>query len=111
MSQNRLIIAAAGAGKTTYLVTEALNIKNEKVLITTYTKSNAEEIRKKIKEENKKRSGLYLIPDNIIVEEWFSFLLRHGVRPYKAIMHDYLKYKNIGFLLTSEKSGKKPFFI
>ncbi len=111
MTVNRLLIAAAGAGKTTYLVNQAFEIKNSRVLITTYTRSNAEEIRKKLRDKNKEETGSYCIPDNIIVEEWFTFLLKHGVRPYKAIMNNTLKYRNIGFFLSSEKSGKKPFLL
>lgn len=111
MGENKLIIAAAGAGKTTYLVNEALNSRSAKVLITTYTRSNAEEIRKKIKHENNKKNGENSIPENIVVEEWFTFLLKHGVRPYKAIIHKDLKYRNIAFFLSSEKSGKKPFLM
>lgn len=53
MNTNKLIIAAAGAGKTTFLVDEALKIKDGNVLITTYTQANEEEIRKKIIEKNK----------------------------------------------------------
>ena len=49
---NKLIIAAAGSGKTTFLVEEALRQKKGKVLITTYTQANEAEIRKKIIEEN-----------------------------------------------------------
>ena len=39
MNNNKLIIAAAGSGKTTQLVEEALKIKAKKVLITTYTQA------------------------------------------------------------------------
>jgi ATP-dependent exoDNAse (exonuclease V) beta subunit len=65
MNNNKLIIAAAGSGKTTHLVNEALKIKNEKVLITTYTQANEVEIRKKIIEINK------FIPENVTVQTWF----------------------------------------
>ena len=41
---NKLIIAAAGSGKTTHLVEEALKITEGKVLITTYTEANEQEI-------------------------------------------------------------------
>ena len=44
---NKLIIAAAGSGKTTVLVKKALQIKDEKVLITTYTQANEAEIKKR----------------------------------------------------------------
>lgn len=46
-TNNRLLIAAAGSGKTTFLVDEALKQKEGKILITTYTQANEEEIRKK----------------------------------------------------------------
>ena len=100
MNKNKIIIAVAGSGKTTYLVNQALNIKDETVLITTYTRANAEEIRKKIKEKN---NGI--IPKNILVIEWFSFLLKDGVRPFKGEMNEELRYKHIGFHLSPEKSG------
>jgi len=47
MNNNKLIIAAAGSGKTTYLVKQVLKVKEANVLITTYTEANEEEIRKK----------------------------------------------------------------
>ena len=43
---NKLIIAAAGAGKTTYIIHEALK-QDKEVLITTYTEANESEIKKK----------------------------------------------------------------
>ena len=75
MKRNLLLIAAAGAGKTTYVVREALKSR-DKVLITTFTTENEAEIKKKIIKEKG------FIPENIVVQTWFSFLLEHGVRPY-----------------------------
>ena len=75
---NKLIIAAAGSGKTTHIVNEALKIKDGDILVTTYTEANEVEIRKRIIEKNK------CIPDNITVQTWFSFLLQHGARPYQG---------------------------
>lgn len=97
MSNNKLIIAAAGSGKTSLLIKEALKIRGEKVLITTYTQANEEEIRKKFFEENK------CIPENIDVQTWFSFLLQHGVRPYQSYFYE----KNInGLFLKNDQSAK-----
>lgn len=96
MKTNKLIIAAAGSGKTTLLVNEALKNSSEKILITTYTLSNEEEIRKKIIEINK------CIPENITVQTWFSFLLQHGARPYQGCLFE----KNIkGMILVDERSA------
>lgn len=77
MKKNRLLIAAAGAGKTTFLVKEALE-KKEPVLITTYTEANELEIKRKIITINK------AIPSNITIQTWFSFLIQHGVKPYQG---------------------------
>ncbi len=101
MNQNKLIIAVAGSGKTTHLITEALKVKKENILITTYTEENEQEIRRKITEKNGN------IPPNITVQTWFSFLLQHGVRPYQGSMNDGLFGKRIGFYLSSEISACK----
>lgn len=98
MKTNKLIIAAAGAGKTTFIVKEALKQKDNNVLITTYTQANEDEIRKKIIEINK------CIPENIMVQTWFSFLLQHGVRPYQGCLFE----KNVrGMFLTNKQSAVK----
>ena len=99
MNNNKLIIASAGSGKTTHLVKEALKIKDENVLITTYTENNEQEIKKKIIE---KRGH---IPANITIQTWFSFLLQHGVRPYQDMMCDDLHTENIGFYLSEKQSN------
>lgn len=77
---NKLLIAAAGSGKTTFIVNEALKQKDSNVLITTYTQANEAEIRKKIVEINK------CVPANITIQTWFSMLLQHGVRPYQGVI-------------------------
>ena len=98
MINNKLIIAAAGSGKTTFLIDEALKKQDSKILITTYTEANETEIRKKIIEKNK------CIPENITVQTWFSFLLEHGAKPYQGALYK----KDIkGMLLVNERSGIK----
>lgn len=97
MGSNKLIIAAAGSGKTTHIINEALKIKNGVILVTTYTEANEEEIRKKFIERNK------CIPDNVTVQTWFSFLLQHGARPYQGQLFD----KDIhGLVLMNEQSAR-----
>ncbi|PWG80659.1 UvrD-helicase domain-containing protein [Pararcticibacter amylolyticus] len=95
---NNLIVAAAGSGKTTHLVKEALKVKGKRVLITTFTEANEQEIRNKIVELN------HCIPPNITVQTWFSFLLQHGVRPFQGCL---LEKRINGLLLVSGQSGKK----
>ncbi|GBR75915.1 superfamily I DNA or RNA helicase [Candidatus Termititenax persephonae] len=99
MPKNRLLIACAGSGKTTYLVKEALNIKDKNILITTYTDTNTEEIYNKFIEVNN------CVPKNITIQTWFSFLLQHGVRPYQSVMDSKLYDKKIGFFFCEDKSG------
>lgn len=99
MYKNKLMIAAAGSGKTTYLIEQSLKIKEKNVLITTYTEANEEEIRKKFIEK------VGHIPRNITIQTWFSFLLHHGVRPYQSAMDDRLQELRIGFYLTDQPSG------
>lgn len=96
-SSNKLIIAAAGSGKTTFLVNEALKKKEGRILITTYTQANEEEIRRKFNKLNK------CIPENVTVQTWFSFLLQHGVRPYQGCKFD----KDInGLILVNGQSAQ-----
>lgn len=91
------MIAAAGSGKTTWVVKKALEQKEGNVLITTYTISNAAEITKKIIELNK------AVPEYITVQTWFSFLLQHGVRPYQGQL---LAKRINGLLLVNEQSNR-----
>lgn len=98
---NKFIIAAAGSGKTTYLVNEALKITSDKVLITTFTDANEHEIRAKFIKLNGS------VPENVTVQTWFSFLLQHGVKPYQDVLID----ANImGLLLVNNKSALKYTF-
>lgn len=100
MKTNKLIIAAAGSGKTTFLINEALKQKTGRILITTYTQANEAEIRKKIIEANK------CIPENVTVQTWFSFLLKHGVRPFQGCLFD---KKINGLILVNSQSGLKGY--
>ncbi len=98
---NKVIIAAAGSGKTTYLVDRAKEIQSEKILITTFTEANEAEIKKKFID----LCGC--IPTNVTIQTWFSFLLQHGVKPYQSVVYE---GKVNGLLLVNEKSGKKGFY-
>jgi DNA helicase-2/ATP-dependent DNA helicase PcrA len=92
MQSSKAIIASAGSGKTTRLVSEAL-ASDHKSLIVTYTIENYEEIQKKI------ISKAGFIPKRITVMTWFSFLLQDGVRPYKNFVFERLpRVQNIEFI-------------
>jgi DNA helicase-2/ATP-dependent DNA helicase PcrA len=94
---NKLLIAAAGSGKTRFLIDEAL-AQESPTLIVSYTIANTEEIRNRII----KRKGC--IPGHITVCTWFSFLLKHGVRPYQ---NQIISFRCKGMLFVNEKSGIK----
>ena len=101
MKENKLLIAAAGAGKTTYLVEEAFR-HGGNVLITTFTQENEQEIR------NKFVSKYGFIPSNVTIQTWFSFLLQHGVKPYQGACQCDLFEKHInGIILVNKQSGVK----
>lgn len=87
-----LIIAAAGAGKTTFLVNQALKI-SENILITTYTDVNEQSIREKFYEAHG------CIPANVTIMPWFSFLIKHGIRPYQNYL---IKSRVSGVLLVNK---------
>lgn len=93
---SKLIIAGAGSGKTTWLVKEALKIKDGRVLITTFTDANEQGIRDKFFELHG------CIPANVTIMTWFAFLLRHGVKPYQSVIYE----ESIrGLLLVNSRSG------
>lgn len=83
MGDNKIVIAAAGSGKTTYLVREALKVRSERVLITTYTESNEAEIRQKFFEL------IGHVPRNVVIMTWFSFLITHGVKPFQGGLFEF----------------------
>ena len=90
---NKVLISAAGSGKTTYLVDHALKQEQKKILILTYTIDNLKQIKKKII----KKSGV--IPSNITVKSWFSFLLTGCARPYQNFLYDKKRIKSIHFAM------------
>jgi len=78
---DEIIIASAGSGKTTMIVDEA--IKNKvKILMLTYTRDNLSEIKDKFIRLND------VVPANVTIKTWFSFLLNDCARPYQNFLYD-----------------------
>jgi len=98
--KNKVIIACAGSGKTTYIVEEALKLKKQKVLVTTYTNENLDQIKAFFVE----KTGC--VPANITVQSWFSFLLQEGVRPYQNHMTERGRIGSIFFIENAKDSHK-----
>lgn len=78
-SQNNVVVACAGSGKTTSIVSAALASPDQRVLITTFTLSNIAEIRQKFINLNG------FVPDRVTILPWFTFVLRELVRPYQNL--------------------------
>jgi DNA helicase II / ATP-dependent DNA helicase PcrA len=97
MKSNKLIIASAGSGKTTFLVEEALRRSDQRVVIATFTLSNEAELRERFV-----RVRGY-VPAHVSIQTWFSFLIQHGVRPYQSTV---LRSDIAGLLLVNEQSAR-----
>lgn len=77
--RKRIYVAGAGTGKTSLLRGIAIErCAKQKVLYLTYTDANAAEFASSI------ITRIGYIPENVKVMTWFSFLLKHGVRPFPA---------------------------
>ena len=101
--KNKIIIAAAGSGKTYHLIEESMKVKDERVLITTYTENNADEIRSHFF-----RKYNY-IPSHVTIQTWFSFLIQHGVKPYQGTFNNSLFDVSIkGMIFVDDNQGKYP---
>ncbi|WP_337264536.1 MULTISPECIES: UvrD-helicase domain-containing protein [unclassified Serratia (in: enterobacteria)] len=99
---NKVIIASAGAGKSTFVVSEALKAatSGKRILITTFTEACRDEINVKIIKDNG------YVPPNLYVVTWFSFLIKHWIKPYQGCLFD---HDVKGMLLCNSKSGVKPY--
>lgn len=79
-NKNRVVVACAGSRKTTFIVDEALALPDKRILITTYTNDNIDQI----KDYFFQRVGA--VPANVTVVPWYTFLLGDCVRPYQNHM-------------------------
>lgn len=80
--KNSVILASAGSGKTTEIINRAASDSNSRAAIVNYTIKGREEIYNKI------YSKYGHIPPHLAVDTWFSFLLKHFVRPYQNMLYD-----------------------
>jgi len=77
-SKNVAIIAVAGARKTQTVIDGALDQREKRTLITTYTNENLRQIAARIQA----REGV--VPFHLTLRGWFSFLLGEAIRPYQS---------------------------
>ncbi len=100
--KNRAIVAVAGACKTQTVIDEALGDPSRRVLVTTYTNENLRQIVRRIEE----RVGV--IPANVDVVAWYTFLLRDGVRPYQhAVLGDVGVVRGLNFAGQKRRFARK----
>lgn len=109
--KNRAIIAAAGARKTQTIVDEALADRSKRILVTTYTTENLRQIEARIAQQ-----GGGVMPPNIQVKSWFSFLLGDGIRPYQSFVFGEIGLvKGLNFVgqrhRSTPKARTKAFFL
>jgi len=98
---NTAILAAAGSRKTEYIVEQALAAKG-RVLITTYTNENQNQIGRRIE------SKVGTIPSNITILGWFTFLIAQCARPYQlALTGEPLVISGLNFKGKHHKFAKK----
>lgn len=98
-SVNLIVSAAAGAGKTTRIVREAIATPESRIIVTTYTNNNEAEIRKKFFEEHG------AIPANVTIKTWFTLLLEHFVRPYQRTVFDQKRIQGLAFVNMRSAQG------
>jgi hypothetical protein len=99
-NKNKIIVACAGSGKTTYIVEEALKLKDKKVLIVTYTNENLDQVKLTFIEKNG------CIPANVFILSWFSFLLQECARPYQNHMNQRSRIRSIYFFKGTQEDKK-----
>lgn len=109
LSNKYIHVSSAGSGKTTYLVNNAINEKDRKGLITTYTIENLNEIHNKFISKNQ------CIPKNIEIMSWYSFLIRECARPYQNFLYEKNRIESLFFVegksaLYAKKSNVEKYF-
>lgn len=80
-SSNRIIVASAGLGKTTTIIDLACAAIGSRVALVTYTTNNTSSIERLIYGRTSH------VPPHVTISTWYSFLLRHMVRPYQRSLY------------------------
>jgi DNA helicase II / ATP-dependent DNA helicase PcrA len=80
-SANRIIVASAGSGKTTTIIDDACASTTSRAALVTYTTNNTSGI------ESLLYRKLGYMPPHLTVSTWYSFLLKHLIRPYQRSLY------------------------
>ncbi len=103
-SANEAVIAAAGSGKTEYLLEAALADPSKRSLIVTYTNENLHELQSRLWA---KTAGQ---PSNVTTMTWFEFLLRDGVKPYQSYRTTLGRIRSINFVTKNSRYARRSEF-
>lgn len=102
MAENRAVIAAAGSRKTAQIIEEAISVRSGRVLITTYTNENQQQLIRRIEEK------LGAVPANITVMGWFTFLIGQCAKPFqRTITGAPLMISGLNFVGKRHKFARK----
>lgn len=97
MANKKCLVACAGSGKTTFLVSEVWEqYRNDSVIFVTFTITNQKNISDKIIE----KYGFH--PSKIKVMGWYEFLFKFFMLPYKADVIPALNGKSISLCFDSD---------
>lgn len=99
-SNNRIIIAAAGSGKSTFIVEEAISASGN-TLLTTYTNENISVLNKYV------YARVRSIPQHMCISTLLSFFLVDGVRPYQNFLTSSRRVKSVDFLSKPDRFAKR----
>lgn len=81
-SDDRVVLAAAGSGKTTTAVRLACEDTNKRTALITYTLNGRRELEARAYREFR------AVPPQVTISTWYSFVLTHFVRPYQNHLHE-----------------------
>lgn len=99
MENKKCLVACAGSGKTTFLVSEIWeHHRNDSVIFVTFTITNQRTISDKI------RAMFGYLPSKIRIMGWYEFLFKFFILPYKADVIPTLNVKSISLCFDPDYS-------
>jgi DNA helicase-2/ATP-dependent DNA helicase PcrA len=103
LPKNLAVIAAAGASKTQFIVTSALQHTDQRILIVSYTNLNLQQIKSRVSAAS---GGV--VPPNITLMSWYQLMLNQCARPYQAsVLGKVGHVKSVNFASTRSRFAKK----
>jgi len=81
-SDDRVVLAAAGSGKTTTAVKLACENAEKRTALITYTLNGRSELEARAYRE------FGAVPSHVTISTWYSFVLTHFIRPYQNHLHE-----------------------